>query len=120
MSTICSIINTTFALANEAEILAIARSQGVGNPYLRELNGCMFCKGADLAQMNVLPSIVVPAPRNTNETPADYETRTAAFNTAELLKVKIDPSPFKVMIINSVEDFHILSRQDPTLIPVEI
>jgi hypothetical protein len=76
----------------------------------------MFCKGADLAQMNTLPSIVVPASRSTDEASIDYETRTAAFNTGEINKVRTDPSPFKVMLIDSIEGFHILSRQDQTLI----
>jgi hypothetical protein len=116
--TICSILNTAFALANEAEILAIAHAQGVGRPYLGQLNGCMFCKGADLTQMNTLPEIVLPEPRNNeSETDAAYEQRTAAINTAEINKV-ISASPHKVMIINSVSDFHLVTRQHGGLIPI--
>lgn len=109
-----SILNTTFAQANEDEILAIARNQGVGNPYIRELNGCMFCKGADLTQMNTLPLITRSEPRLPDESNAAYEQRTAAINTANINVVK-SASPHVVMLIESIEDFLLVGRQDITL-----
>ncbi len=116
---IYSILNTAFALANEEEILSIASKQGVGRPYLGQLNGCIFCKGADLTQMNTLPQITLPEPRLPDESNMVYEQRTAAINTSNLNKVK-SALPHVCFLINSISDFRIISRQDPGLIPAEV